>query len=277
MKNILVNIILILLLVLSGIGLYKLYADKKQLEETLQTQINLTQQIEQEYNQAKIALTNKDIKVNILDKKLKEALKRKTITKTIYVKVKDEVTGEGTASTDVTNTSIFKFVDYRLEATLNTNTRQFKYKLSQMFDINIYQAGPYDYRIEMIEKNRITGEFVRLVGIRDFSVVQKVEEALAWNYGFNLNVGFAGYVGPDYKIRPEPYVLFNFISYGKTHLDSQWRFLSLGIGLENAFVAPVQYNLGGLIGFLSDAWIDLFIGTSWKGKLIGGIGISSTF
>lgn len=277
MKNLIANIVLSILLVISGIGLYKLYADKKALEETLNTQIKLTQNLEQEYNQAKIALTNKDIQIKVLDKKLKEALKRKVITKKIYVKIDDDTSGKGQALTDTTQPTIYRFADYRLEATLNTETQDFTYRLHQLFDLNIYQAGAYDYRIEIVEKNRLTGEVVRFIKAKEFSVVQKVESSEQFTVGFNLNIGFAGYVGPALKVLPEPYMLFNFMSYGRTHLDSTWRFASLGVGYQNAIFVPVSYNIGQAIKVLSDAWVDPFIGVSWNKKLIGGIGISSTF
>jgi len=272
----------VVLLIVTSIFSYQSWTKNRELQNLLDSQIQINNEIGKSYNQAKVLLVDKDIKITFLDKELKKQVGKVTkVIEKVYIKVKDSSSGGGTAVTSPVTTSsnqtIYQFADYRLSATLNTSNNDFKYLLDQLFDINVYQLKKNDYRVEIIEKNKKTGEIIRFLEAKDFTIIKKIDDGKGLHFGVNLEIGGGGITGLDFHGYPDLYIAFNFMSYGKTHLDSEWRFLTIGSGTRQAIIIPVSWNLGNVIKLFSDAWIDPLLGVSWKGSFISGIGISSTF
>ena len=195
---------------------------------------------------------------------------------TVYVEVPIKVTD---ANGDVTNivqlAERYEWSDYHLALTFTTTDQSFKYKLTQQFRINSYDLGD-EIQIEMAEiDDKGDVKAIYKVSTVAFKETPKNE----WQTGLNLNVGGGGTLGTDLKGGYSVHALFNFLSRGKSHLDSDWRLLSIGAGYPGFVAAPVQYRISNHIPLLSDMFIEPIIVIPYKSLATPhfGIGLSSTF
>jgi hypothetical protein len=88
-----------------------------------------------------------------------------------------------------------------------------------------------------------------------------------------LGVDFGAVLTPPAHVELVPSVGLSFFSYGKTKLTPDWSFLTLGIGYatqtKNAVInlAPVNYNIGKLIPFMTNFQIGPSVSLDTKGNV----------
>jgi len=98
-----------------------------------------------------------------------------------------------------------------------------------------------------------------------------------------LSVDGGAVLTPPAHVELMPSVGLSFFSYGKTKLTPEWSFLTLGIGYatqtKNAVInlAPVNYNFGKLIPFMSNFQIGPSISLDTKGNIGLYIGVRVGF
>ncbi len=274
-KYFIVAAIVIAVIALGGFA-YKAWSEAKMYKDLYNQQIDLTGDAEKNYNRAKVILSDKDIKINALDTKLRKAIgKTRVVKEVIYIKVEAKVTGAGKAIK--VTPELYTYKDFRLAATLDTISNDFSYFLSQHFKMNLYELEGNDYRAELLEINGDTGKAVTSHEIRDFIVIKKPPEAGDWHFGTNMMIGISANVNKVLEVTYPPYVQFNFISYGKSHLDSSWRFGSLGINTDGGLITPASYRISNLFPVINDMWVDVPVTLGFDKQTRIGVGISSTF
>lgn len=196
--------------------------------------------------------------------------------KTIYVEVPIKVTDSSNNVTTITQLSErYEWSDYHLALTFTTTDQSFKYKLTQKFKIQSYDLGD-EVQVEMAEIDD-KGEVRNVYKVS--TVAFKETPKNEWYTGFNLNIGGGGTLGTNLKLDYSVHALVNFLSRGKSHLDSDWRLLSVGAGYPGFVFSPVQYRISNHIPLLSDLYGDLLIVLPYRALSTPyfGIGISSTF
>ncbi len=74
---------------------------------------------------------------------------------------------------------------------------------------------------------------------------------------------------------------FSFFSYGRSKTDMDWRFASLGLGINDddgfLYVSPFEYNLGKVVPYVENLFIGPFVGGDTDGDIIGGVGLQIPF
>jgi hypothetical protein len=143
--------------------------------------------------------------------------------------------------------------------------------------MNLYSFPDKDYRAELLELNRTNGKVIASYPINDFVVIEKDDRTEEFQFGTNVMIGGMVYTNKMLDVGNQPYASLNFISYGKSHLDGSWRFLSLGAGMNGATLLPVSYRISNQIPLLSDVFLDSAIVFGYDGNLSIGLGIGSTF
>jgi hypothetical protein len=269
-----VNIILIVLSVVLGIFAYNLWADGRKKDDEI---LSLGEKV----NQAKVIEREQLDKIQALDSRLAKEINKERPVEYVYVEVAKVIEKEGDIKvvTEVVDgvtreTDEWQYKDFRLTVDINPTAKRLKYSLSQKFRINLYVLDDSDYRAEMAEIAP-NGEVVEIYDITDFQV-EKQRSPSSWHTGFNLMVGGGGLFEFTGKFQPTGHLLLNFISKGATHLDSDYRLLSVGAGTAGGVIAPFQYRISNAIPFFSDIFIDPMVGVSYKGKWFFGVGLSST-
>lgn len=266
------EIIIIVLAIVALIGAADLWAKLKSKDDEI---VNLGKK----YNQAQVTIKDQLDKITVMDENLK-GLNGKRPDQKISYSVKYVTVGSGAITnavspfTDITS-PIWTFNDFRLYADINTVEKWLQYKLTQKFKTNIYVLDENDYRIEVAEINSKTGEIVQTIPVTDFTV-EKKRSPSKWHFGTSLEVGGGAVTTLDPKVKPLGYLSLNFISKGASHLDSDIRVASVGIGTAGGIVSPVSYRISNVIPLVSDLFIEPLVGISFKGKLLIGIGVAST-
>jgi len=275
-KQTIYAIVLTLLFVGMSFFAYDAWSAAKQYEELYdESKVSAKEQ----YNRAEVKYVKAMEDIEFLDKRLKEEQNKpadKVIQK-VYVYVETKVEGSGALApvTSTVATSDFTYSDYRLDASIDVEKLTLDYKLSQKFHINVYKWKGDDYRFEMVEMDD-DGKIVATYKPTKFTVTKVLDDKKQRNYGFNLMLGGDGIWNPGTNINWQPHLLMNFVSYGASHLDSDWRFLSLGAGTKSVLLSPVSYRISNQIPLFSDLFLHGLIGFSYDGDLGYGLGIGST-
>lgn len=78
-----------------------------------------------------------------------------------------------------------------------------------------------------------------------------------------------------------PGLAVSFLSYGKTTVDIDWKFLSIGLGGSadtiNGFFEPVSWNFGKTVPLIENAFVGPVIGVDTESKIGYGISLSIPF
>lgn len=97
-------------------------------------------------------------------------------------------------------------------------------------------------------------------------------------FRLNFRLGFTGSVATESVF---PGLDISFFSYGRTKKDSDWRFLTTGIGYGDedifGYLYPVQYNIGGFIPLIENLHLGPLIGVDVKAERTYGVGMSVLF
>lgn len=270
--------------------------------ENTQTELDLTktslEETGKEYNQAKVQFEKEKIKIDALDKKLQESIGRAKAIEQLVIKWANNSTGGGQANKQVYNTTIneystpasqvpedltyyakYNYKDFRIDITADSKEELITYKLSQLMNLKIYKLSDFDYRAEIIEYNKDTSEPVQVFPIESFDIRKVVLDKNKVNFGFNLTVGANAALNSTFKFKPGANLGMNFISYGQTHLQSKFRFVTINAGTNGAFITPFSYNLHDMLKIFNDLYIDIpMVGIEYQKGIspIVGIGLSST-
>lgn len=90
-----------------------------------------------------------------------------------------------------------------------------------------------------------------------------------------LGVDFGAIANPPMRFEAMPDLGLNFFSYGKTKLDIDWTFLTLGLGYETQtkgialYLSPVDYNVAKNLPFVDN----LFLGPAFSLDPKGNFGV----
>lgn len=283
MKQTIAIIVLTVCLVAAGIFAYKFYKQSKEFQSLWENEITLKDDAEKKYNTEKKQYVE-DIgalvdKLDKLDKQLK--VEKRKVKQVVVVDTSSEYSSSGTATgggdligDKITETvrEYYTFSDYHLDITFLTLPGTFQYRLHQNFRIQSYDLGDA-LQMEMAEVDD-AGNVMQTYQL-SMRVYQE-KNPNKWNFGTNLSVGGGGYVSQTLEGAYSIHALLNFISHGKTHLDSNWRILSVGGGYPGVVVAPVSYRIANFIPLLSDLFIEPLVMMDYGMKFNFGIGISST-
>lgn len=273
MKNVITIVVATVLFIALSVFAWRSWNDAKDWKSLYDQQVGMTDKAEDSYNKAKVIITDRELKIETLDKKLKEAMGRKPVKEVVYITVQADASGGGQAVTE--SETIYKFRDFRLAATLDTETKDFDYALTQKFRVGLFELEGNDYRAELVELNG--SEVVTSHAIHDFVVYKRKEGSRKFQLGTNLQLGAWGGISlPVIAGMWSPFVSLNFMSYGASHLDSDWRFLSLGVNMKGGQIEPISYRLSNHIPLLSDLFVTLPVSVTWDGRVVIGLGLSST-
>lgn len=285
---------LIALLITIGAGIF-LYTQMDKYKNELDLTKTQLEDTGKEYNQAKIGMQEDKIKIEAIDQKLNESLKKtKAIERMIILWSNDSKGGGKTTDKEVyipsaglvtevpeglTYYTKYNFKDFRIDITTDTKDDTILYKLSQKMGLKIYKLGDFDYRAEIIEYNKDTSEPVATFPVDKFDIRKVYTNPNKVHFGFNLVVGGNVGMNSKFEFKKGGSLGVNFMSYGQTHLQSKFRFLTVHAGTDGAFIAPFSYNIHDLIKIFNDLYIDVpMIGIEYNKGItpIVGIGISST-
>ena len=249
-----------------------------------ESQVEMITDAENSFARAKVVYQDKLEKINAENERLAKEIdgrRPETVIRTIFVGESGgsaEFTDPVTQTETVTAPSIIDFEDFRIKGQVFVAERKVDYSLAQQFRMNLYVLNDTDYRAELVELNRETGDVVDIYEVEDF-VVQKQKDSPKWHFGTNLMVGANGAIQlPVPNTEYNAYAVLNFISKGATHLDSSHRLLSLGPSVRGVTVIPYSYRIANHIPLLSDLFIDIGnVTMSWRtDRFSVGVGISST-
>ena len=282
MKQNLLIIGLVVILTLLGIKTYLLYQDSKDMENLYHAALDSSKDWEDKYNAAKVVVVKEPPKINVRDPNLKSDVKREKIKEVHTVEYVVESTNTisivyipVTGTTEITQP--IEFEDFRIKGQLDIQEKKFSYKLSQIFTLNIYEMKDFDYRVEILELDN-KGNVLNTITPSKYTVIRVAEDTEKWWIELPiLNIGGGYGTFQDLEHGPIVYAGINFIAYGKTHLDSTWRFGTINIGYPAYIsITPVGYRIGEHLPLVEDVYIDTVIGTEFK-RIYGGLAISSTF
>lgn len=251
-----------------------------------------------EYNQAKVLLEEKEFKINAIDKTLKDEIGKRKVFEEITLKWINNAKSGGTTTVinnypisvtaqealskypdQITRHAVYSFEDFRISITTSSKTKITEYKLTQEMGVKIYKLSDYDYRAEIIEYNRLTKEPVTTFTSAKFDIRKVYKSPDKFNFKPSVSIGGNIMLTQDLKFAPGGYLGFSFMNYGVSALDSKFRFGTLAVGTNGAYLIPLSYNLGRNLPLFNDLYIDLPIaGIQYRipVKMIFGIGISST-
>jgi len=279
------NIFLIIIATIAFIGVsvfaYKNWESKNYYQELAVQATSDAGGWKDKYNAAQVQIVDKITEIEVYDRKLNDEINKKRVKEIIYVEVTRTVEGKGKLEAVTNGTSDtpihFIYKDFRLIADIDMMNLTLNYIFKQKLKVNIYQSENNDYRTEVLEINAETGEIVGTFEVENFLVIKEREITKQFNTGFNLSLGGIIQTEDWCKFNPNVYITANFISYGVSHLDSDWRFIAIGLSAYGGILSPIAYRISNHIPFLSDLFIEPLVGISWKGHLTYGIGLSTTF
>ena len=280
-KSTLAIIILSVLLIATGAFAIKRHQDANYWEQASNKVVEVDRSKPEDYNKAEVSEVDKIEDLDVKDEKVKTVIKERVVEKVVYVTVNPESEGGGAAEAVTSNApgppTSYTYEDFRISMFYDSTNQTFRYSLRQQFKMNLYVSG-LDYRAEILEINRNTGEVVGTYPVEDFRVIQEKDDAKQFNFGFNMMLGGGTFVDTKANFDYNFHGMMNFISHGKSHLDSDWRILSLGAGNKAAVLSPLSYRVSNFIPLFSDIFIDTLVTTTYKNPAIGfGLGLSTTF
>lgn len=184
------------------------------------------------------------------------------------------------------------YKDFRLDIKAKVQPKEgsldlpinFEYDLHQrfrgIFVEDILPSGAINHYFSFWEIDE-TGKTVTDIRLTNFQVIvndKRKSKVFWWNPRLDIS-GFLSLSGP-LTIGSGLDLGVSTTAYGKTPNDLSWRFLRLGVGLNDKEVSlsltPVQYNLGGPIPLLTNAWLGMgiqytLLHPAWRYQLSLGV------
>lgn len=131
--------------------------------------------------------------------------------------------------------------------------------------IDLYEVGPDGQRVGNIE-------------LESFDVIYEDQRKAKFHIvphlalSIGVNGGWTKENGPF--ISPSASLEASFFGYGLTENDLEWRFAAIGVDILNEglglYLAPVQYNIGKPLPFISNMWIGPKIGAGFPAPYTSG-------